>query len=550
MSKRMIGPFELESQLGVGGMGVVYLATYTKTGQKCALKVLSPALTAQKPLIARFEREMSILKKLRHKNIVRYFGGGKKGSQHFYAMEYIDGGSLADVLVQKGKLSWELTIEVSLQIAKGLEHAHQHGIIHRDLKPANVFVSKAGKIKLGDFGIARDTDATALTAAGKTVGSYAYMAPEQITGKKPVSRRTDLYALGCVMFELLSGRPPFTGQTAPELLMAHLNDEPERPSLHAVDCPVWLENIVLRLLEKDAEDRYYDALAVQQALSDVGEQVASQQSVARQTAVGGATVIGGKVDAGELRKIVGKKKRKKKKHQPFYEQIWFLALALVFIIGGVAWAVWPASEEKLFTRAQMLMESGTALDQQEARDRYLEPLVERFPEGEHAEQARAWLAEIEANVVERQVETRMKTGQDPKSEGERRYVEARRLEKDFGDRITALERYRAIVDLFKDQEGEQNFVSLARRRIVDINASGETEGEDRIALVNTRLREADELMKSGKMLGAQKIWRGVVNLYSSNKELERQVEYARARLDGKDVDDLDLSNQPEAKDSG
>ncbi|MGH7127120.1 MAG: serine/threonine protein kinase, partial [Planctomycetaceae bacterium] len=264
-AKRRMGPFQLEKQLGIGGMGIVYLAIYAETGRNVAVKVLSPQMTANATLVRRFEREMEILKKLRHPHIVRYYGGGKSGGQHYYAMELMEAGSLEEVLRRKGQLSWEQTIDCAMHISKALEHAHNHGIIHRDLKPANLFLSKEGRLKLGDFGIARDSDATALTAAGKTVGTYAYMAPEQISGRAAISGKTDLYALGCVMFEMLTGRTPFLGETAAEMLMKHLSEAPPRVREFTVNCPVWLESLVMRLLEKNPEDRYYDALAVQVA---------------------------------------------------------------------------------------------------------------------------------------------------------------------------------------------------------------------------------------------------------------------------------------------
>ena len=248
--KRRVGPFELERKLGVGGMGVVYLATYLKNGKLMAVKVLPPEMCSNQKLVRRFLREMSILSKLRHENIVRYYGGGKDKTQHFYAMEYMDGGSMELMLKKKGRLSWEETVDNARQIALALEYAHNHGIIHRDLKPANLFLGKDGRLKLGDFGIARDTQATALTAAGRTVGTYAYMAPEQISGKPPVSRKTDLYALGCVMFEMLTGKPPFVAPTAAEMLFAHLEQEPPRMTEQALDCPVWLENLVLETARK------------------------------------------------------------------------------------------------------------------------------------------------------------------------------------------------------------------------------------------------------------------------------------------------------------
>ncbi|HTN01602.1 MAG TPA: serine/threonine-protein kinase, partial [Planctomycetaceae bacterium] len=205
MAARKIGPFELGDRLGVGGMGIVYRAVYTKTGTPVAIKVLSPDLSDDAQLQARFEREIAILKKLQHPNIVKYYGGGKFGAQRFYAMELVQGGALERLLKEKRQLPWEQVVEFGMQIAKALEHAHAAGVVHRDLKPANLLLTPEGTLKLTDFGIARDTQATALTAAGRTVGTYAYMAPEQIRGKPPVDRKTDLYALGCVLFEMLAG---------------------------------------------------------------------------------------------------------------------------------------------------------------------------------------------------------------------------------------------------------------------------------------------------------------------------------------------------------
>ena len=542
-AKRMIGPFELESQLGVGGMGVVYLATYTKTGQKAAVKVLTPALSSNKQLVARFEREMEILKRLQHPHIVRYYGGGRTGNQHFYAMELMEGGSVEDMLKKKKKLTWEQTIDIGQQVAKALEHAHHNGIVHRDLKPANLFVSKNGKIKLGDFGIARDTEATALTAAGKTVGTYAYMAPEQISGKPPVSGKTDLYALGCVMFELLTGRVPFEADTPAEMLFQHIQDEPPRVTKYAIDCPVPLEQIVMRLLSKEPDDRYYDALATQVALDEVAEKVAKQASIAKQTVEGGPTSTQTAADQGALANILGKKKKKKKKKVPVFEQTWFLASSLAVVIGVVTWLVWPLSEQKLYARAETLMESQEYSDWMTARDKYLKPLVERFPDGEYAPKAKERLEFIETETVRRQVEANR--NKDPKSEAERLYREAREFES-FGDRITALEKYRSMIELLKGREDDRPFGNLARREVSAIEDAG-GDSMDRIEIVNTSLRDADQLLLQGKKLEARKKWNSVITLYSANKEFERQVKYARSRLADEEPELLDLAPKPVEK---
>lgn len=533
MAKRTIGPFELEKQLGVGGMGTVYLATYRKTRRPVALKVLAPAMSADERLVKRFDREIGILKKLQHEHIVRCYGGGRHGTQHFYAMELMDGGSLQDLLAKRGRLSWEQTIEIARQVCQALQHAHGHGIVHRDLKPANLFFTKDGQVKLGDFGIARDMVASAITAAGKTVGTYAYMAPEQITGKIPVSPKTDLYALGCVMYEMLTGQTPFQGETAAEMLFQHLDQQPPRPTIIATDCPIWLETVVLRLLEKEPDERYFDALAVEVALDEVGRNVAEQASVTRQTVAGGTTLAIAKTEKAELRKLLGRKKKRKKRSQgPFYERLWFLATCLVLLVAGVTWAVWPLSEDQLYQRAKALMDTGDADQWRTAEDEYLGPLLERFPESEHVPQVREWMDEIELERMQRRAETAARLNLKPKSEAERFLIDAVRSEQE-SDRITALAKYRGMVELLKGNDRDRLYVRLAQRRIDEIHRSGSSE---LVKLIDERLNEADELDRKGRLIEADKIWTSIITAFGSNKEFEKQVEAARMRRDHREAD--------------
>ncbi len=533
--KRRVGPFELERKLGVGGMGVVYLATYLKNRQRMAVKVLAPDMSADARLVRRFLREMAILKRLRHENIVRYYGGGKDRTQHFYAMEYMDGGSIEQLLKKSGRFTWEQTIDYTRQVACALEYAHNNGIIHRDLKPANLFLGKDGRLKLGDFGIARDTQATALTAAGRTVGTYAYMAPEQISGKPPVSRKTDLYALGCVMFEMLTGKPPFAGPTAAEMLFAHLEQEPPRVTSAALDCPVSLEQIVMKLLEKDPEERFYDALALQVALDEVPQKVAQQQSLAAQTVAGGgsSTVKDGAQQL--VQTLLGKKKKKKrKKAVPFYERWWFLSAGLAAVLALAIIALRPASEDSLFAAGEKLMKSSDDADWLTAREKYFEPLLKRFPGGRHAAAARDYIDQIEMDDADRQARKALLINKEPKSEAQRLYIDALRFEQ-FKDRITALQKYRSMVELFKDRDADRAYVNMARKKIGEIEGSGSQAG-DLVAFVNDKLKRADELAAKGQKVEAVSIWNGIVTLYGANQELEQQVRYARARLQGENVE--------------
>ncbi len=526
--KRRVGPFELERKLGVGGMGVVYLGTYLKNGRKMAVKVLAPEMSADGRLLRRFLREMAILSRLRHPHIVRYYGGGKDKTQHFYAREYMDGGSVEQMLKKKGRFGWEETINYSRQVALALEYAHNHGIVHRDLKPANLFMGKDGRLKLGDFGIARDTQATALTAAGRTVGTYAYMAPEQISGKPPVSRKTDLYALGCVMFEMLTGKPPFVAPTAAEMLFAHLEEEPPDVASTAPDCPEPVGRLVSKLLEKDPEERFYDALALQVALDEVTQKVTEERTAAQQTIAGagaGATVPGG--EAGQTTLTKKKKKKKKQKFVPVYERTWFLGCCLAVLLIAVTWGLWPRSEKQVFAQAQKLQAAGDPLAAKEQYSRLLKS-------AEFGDQAREEVEKIDMDQTETQALKAMHLNRDPQSEAERLYIDALRFEQ-FKDRITALAKYRSLVELLKDREADLKYVNLARKKIKDIQESGDTK-QDVISLVNDNLKRADDMATKGERVKAESIWDSVVTLYGGNRELEQQVTYARARLANKQVE--------------
>jgi len=534
--KRQMGPFVLGDKLGVGGMGIVYRATYTKSGQQVALKVLAPDLSLDPKVAKRFEREMDILRKLKHPHIIRYYGGGTSGNQRFYAMELLSGGALDAVLKKKQKFTWEETIEYALQISQALEHAHNAGVIHRDLKPSNLLLTKDGKVKLTDFGIARDTQATQLTAAGKTVGTMAYMAPEQITGKHPISRKTDLYALGCVMFEMLTGRPPFQSESQPELLFKHIEEEPPSVREFSIDCPLWLDKLIAELLEKDPQERPHDALAVQVKLDEVKTKVAERTSIAATPRVGGAaaTIRGGDRTVAAL---LGKKKKKKKKREqpPIYERAWFLSALLAGVVVLVVWSLWPEGESAAFARAEKLMASadpGVWLDAEDD----LRWIVKKYPDGKHAEQATKWLSDIDLEREMRQLERveMARPGYTPETEGEKLYAQAQQYER-FGDRFGALDTYRSMHGVLSRNQDLKTraILALAERNTKRLKDEGSA-GGTRLEFVQKQLDDADALYRGGKLFDAKEKWRGIVNLYRGKPEFGPLVEQAEARLDDPD----------------
>ena len=268
--KRKFSDFELGDVLGTGTVGTIYRATEIVSGDTRAVKVLQLGVSQDKNIVSRFEREMLILSKLNHPNIVSYYGGGRTDDGRlFYVMELIEGGTLKQLLQAHHRLSWHETIKYGIQICSALQHAHNHGVVHRDLKPANLFVTYEGQLKLGDFGIALDTGESDLTASGMTVGSWLYMSPEQIRGDDTITGQADLYSLGCLFYEMLTGNPPFQGASFPVIFEQHLKETPTPLHLTAPETPKSLQEIVLQQLEKSPQKRPFNARMIQGIMSEL-----------------------------------------------------------------------------------------------------------------------------------------------------------------------------------------------------------------------------------------------------------------------------------------
>jgi serine/threonine-protein kinase len=414
---KQIGPFDVEKELGSGAMGAVFRARYTKTGQRVAIKVMSPSLGSNKTALARFEREGEILKQLKHPNIVRLFATGKFHGSPFYAMEYIEGESLDHVMARRGRMTWEEVITLGRQLCAALQHAHEQGIIHRDLKPSNLMVLADGTVKLTDFGIAKDVDVTQLTSANCTVGTASYMSPEQCKGERDLTLKSDLYSMGVVFYELITGKKPFRAETPMEIFMLHVSGKFERPSRLVLDLPIWLDTLICQLLEKSPEHRPLNAAAVGEALERILEKVEAQQSA-------GVDAVRARIadhpnrraeldeeDKEAARTLLGKKKkRRKKKAVASYRRIWFKAAVLSVVLLAVGYLIFGVllkkpEPEALFAQASKLMDSGNREDRLEAREGPIADFLKYYPkrEDDHARQMHAWADEVDTEEQERRL---------------------------------------------------------------------------------------------------------------------------------------------------
>src|SRR5213082_843739 len=251
------GRYRIERKLGAGGMADVYLAEDQELGRRVAIKILDDRHAADDSFIERFRREAKNAAGLSHPNIVAIYDRGEAEGTYYIAMEFLEGRSLKELIVGRGPAPIKVTIDYARQILAALAAAHKQGIVHRDIKPHNVLVGPEGRLKVTDFGIAR-SGASQMTEVGSIIGTAQYLSPEQAKGA-PVDQRSDVYSVGIVLYEMLTGQVPFTGDTPLEIAMKHLSEVPVPPSELRDEVPEDIDMVTLRALAKDPEDRYQTA---------------------------------------------------------------------------------------------------------------------------------------------------------------------------------------------------------------------------------------------------------------------------------------------------
>lgn len=483
-----IGPFRIDKELGSGAMGTVYRAVYTQTNQRVALKFIAPGLLGNERALERFEREANILKQLRHPNITRLFATGRYKKTPFIAMEYVDGESVEQLLERRGHFTWEEVVRLGRQLCDALHHAHQKGIIHRDLKPSNLMLTRDGTLKLTDFGIAKDTDLGTLTGTNHTVGTASYMSPEQCKGVRQITIKSDLYSLGVVFYELLTGEKPFTAESPIEMFMAHVEGTFERPSRKVMDVPPWLDTLVCQLLEKKPEHRPFDAAMVGRALEEVTEKVAQQKSAGVEAATARAVDRhrparpddADREVARELRGAVLKKKIRKR-GKPFYEHGAFVMVAVAAVMFGLIGTAYlllkPPSPDQLAAQVRSLMD-----DRQHDKARDLaRKFVTLYPHraDSDARQVREWHEQLEVELRERQLHNRYRRGMTADAGAEEICYAALRCEDD-GDADDARARWTKVRD---EPSADPVWGWLARKKLADL---------DQVPVLHRRMTEATD----------------------------------------------------------
>jgi beta-lactam-binding protein with PASTA domain/predicted Ser/Thr protein kinase len=351
------GRYRILRKLGAGGMADVYLAEDEDLGRRVAIKILNDRHAGDEQFVERFRREAKNAAGLSHPNIVSIYDRGEADGSYYIAMEYLEGRTLKELIVRNGPTPVPIAIDYARQILGALGFAHRNHIVHRDIKPHNIVVGRDGRLKVTDFGIAR-AGASQMTEAGSIIGTAQYLSPEQARGA-PVDARSDIYSLGIVLYEMLTGEVPFSGDTPVEIAMKHLSTVPSPPSELNPKVPHDLDAIVLRALAKDPEDRYGSA---EEMDADLGR-VARGLAVSERTEAAATMVLAGAGVAAPTTVLRPTRAPAAAGPPPYtavddlyeYEEPyrrrpvwpWLLALVLIVAAGAAGWYVWTQIQSQL-----------------------------------------------------------------------------------------------------------------------------------------------------------------------------------------------------------
>lgn len=338
MSKVFGDRYEIIERIGSGGMAIVYKAKDLLLNRIVTVKVLREQFVADEDFVRRFRREAQSAASLSHTNIVSIYDVGKEGETEYIVMEYIEGQNLKELIRNYAPLSTEQTLNLGIQIAEAIRHAHEHHIIHRDIKPHNILVTADGRVKVTDFGIARAVSAATMTHTGDIVGSVHYLSPEQAKGVQ-TNEQSDVYSLGIILYELLTGKVPYDGETPISIALKHLQEEAVPPSKLNPRVNPALENLVLRAIAKSPEQRYATAKDLLQDLHNVqagqpvrrvenqGVQDLESTRIHRSLSTGVNTALAAEGKEKEDGSVSPKKTRKR--------WPWITAVVLLLVLGGV-----------------------------------------------------------------------------------------------------------------------------------------------------------------------------------------------------------------------
>ncbi|WP_459556526.1 serine/threonine protein kinase [Lacunimicrobium album] len=515
-----VGPYQIEGKIGAGGMGTVYLGRHIVSRELAAVKVLPASLAREDGFVARFEREIESMQKLKNPHVVELFESGVDDNEtYYYSMEYVEGKTLTQVIRDQKRIPWREAIDMGIQICAALKAAHDAGIVHRDLKPSNLLVTKDNLVKLTDFGVAQMFAAGKLTVTGGIIGTAEYMSPEQAQGHR-ATKKSDLYSLGAVLYAMVTGRPPFTGNTTLDVIQKHRFGQFDAPKTIAPDIPHWLDQVICQCLEKDPEKRFPDAFVLSLRLKEIPSKVDLSESkntipaggkkksrVSNVTSVDDATLITESGDPNavggtlmrDLLKAQIEQSRAKSEFWVLLENTYVLVTLLIAALGLIYYFTFygELTPDQKFEKGKSLYAQGESR-WIEARDEYLEPLVKQDPSA-WEEKAAPMIADIDVYELKQDFGIGKKLRRQPSS-----YEEPKR--------------FLHLAQTAYEQKMRRN----GRGRHC---ASSHSSGLEKLASINSRVRNARRMRGHGGILKSREAAGRVFSMLSSaTPEVQQQID--------------------------
>jgi hypothetical protein len=516
MTGARVGNWYLEAEIGRGALGLVYRARgYDDPERRAAVKVFTSAATQDPVFVQKFAAEMLPLQRLDHANIAKFYDSGTHGGLAFVACELVEGSDYRKLL-EGGRRPWREVLSVAVQTARALKHAHNRNVLHRDLKPAHLMVTADGTVKVLGFGLAKVVPAAS---------SGEYTPPETASGK-PLTRRSDFYSLGGVLYTLATGRLPFTAPTLVELMHKQCYTLPERPGMIVPDLPPELDEFICVLLDKHPARRPATAAGVLDELERIrgklerkGERVEWPAKITPDTAESPAlpALLGG---AGE--ETPGPEPRPLMQRPVVVIPLFLLALA-----GLVLPFAWPSkSAQELYDAAQPLLASNNPDDWDTAIEKYLDPLSEKYPDQYAAEVAAAKTRVRDRKELRRAVADGVKV--EARSPAERAYLRGRALA-EAGDPDAARRTWQALVAAFGPVSAESRWVELAKAGLVALTRPENrgTRPPPDPASVDAAIARAKELAAAGKRDEAEAAFRALEELFRDDPDVMKVLHGAK-----------------------
>lgn len=534
-----VGSWLLEAEIGAGPMGTVYRARAIEANpefpQLGAVKLLTHPQTQDAGFLARFPAEMLALRRLTHPNLARYFDSGVHAGIAYYAMEYVEGLNLSQVLMQKDRqpagpgLNWRNDVfSIAVQVARALKHGHHRSLLHRDLKPANILLTADGQVKVTDFGVAKVYNLSPLTLPGDPFGTAGYTAPEHFRGK-PLTRRSDLYALGGVLYTLVTGRPPFPASTAAELMHKHCYMLPDRPINFVTQLPHELDDLICSLLAKDPARRpasvasfIEDLDRLRAKLERKGERIVYPPDPGDPTGNHAALLTGPATNTSQAshREAVRGRLR----------QAAVLSVLLAIVVGIILYVFFrprPSAEE-LWQAAQPLLKSEDPNDWDRANEEYLDAIRRWHPAAYQqeiqAERTRIYARKELLRVLVQSERLNYAT------EGERLYYRGLRLAQ-AGDYPQAEHTWKAMIMVFADDPANQRWVQLAEIAVGELQSRNLPAPDENAMHRNVQrvLNDITRLRQDGKEPIAKELQDALESLYLDQPVMLEMIRNHQAR---------------------